>query len=199
MTAEAPVLSTSGNDDRGEGLQDASYYHARTRSRESPTATPLDDDDDITLTATVGSPTVGAVANALAPFKRVYFYAESNTIAENAPDGTDEENDGPRHWRLIASLGKGAYERRTAGDSYLYEVEIEAGDIFAIVDDDGEGEYTGNVIAIGVRDDYELPVLGDDPSTPETVETDFATAVMEEYVGLVGLVSTETVTIPINP
>ena len=151
-------------------------------------ADPADDRDDITLTATVTVPSsddtdTRQLNETHAPFKRVYFYAESS-----------EHNDGPRHWRLIHSLGKGAYERRTAGDNtYVYEAEVDAGDFYDIVDDevveDDMEQYAGRVIAIGVWEDLDaMGAIADDPLTTEVTEpTDDAEAAVPGVTGLVAV------------
>ena len=91
------------------------------------------------------------------PFKRVYFYGRSN-------NGTGHDT-----WRLIRSLGRSAYEDRVAPAPYVYKVEYRnAGDLYDLLDDsEGEDNFTGGmVIAIGVRDDYEVVI------TEAMMETD---------------------------
>ena len=143
----------------------------------------LDDGDDVTLTATVTpDPATNAVGTLRPPpFKRVYFYA----LSTNA---TTQES-----WRLIDSLGKTAFERRAAlDDTYDYEVEIDAGDYYALVDDSGgEDEHTvGMVIAIGVKDDYVQTITAAVPDNADTPAVDESKpAVTVERMGVVGLVS----------
>ena len=108
----------------------------------------LDDGDDIEFTITVDVPEDTESTHldeTDAPFKRIYLYAESS-----------EDNDGPVHLRLIDSFAKTAYDEGADGTpEYVYEVEINAGDLFAMVDDDGKGAYAGKIIAIGVQNDLE--------------------------------------------
>ena len=142
----------------------------------------FDENDDITLTATVTTAVAGA---SNLPFKRVYFYAESA-----------EGNGAAQHWRLIDSLGKAAYEETATATEFTYEIEIEGGDLYAIVDDDGEDDYTGNFIAIGVMDDTDAVVAaaGDDTADPVVPPT----LAVRENIGVVGMVSDDTVEIEVE-
>ena len=138
----------------------------------------FDDGDEITLTATVT-----AADN---PFMRVYFYA----LSQNAGDATDP--DVVEDWRLLGSISRNGAIPTTPAVGYEYELEIDAVDFFAIVDDDGKGMYggstgapSGRVIAIGVQNDVEA-VTG--VTADEEAEVMAVTAV-EEQLGAVGLVA----------
>ena len=150
----------------------------------------MDDGDDIELTATVNVPdadvaTTRQIDETDPPFKRVYFYGQST-------NGTGQEN-----WRLIDSVARRGYDDGDASGEYIYEVEINAADYYAIVDNDGRGNHTGGmVIAIGVANDLEaLDAIVDDPDT-----TDDETAAAEAAVsGVVGLVSAPVAIPTIDP
>ena len=155
---------------------------------------PFDENDDITLRATVtvpiittGTPTADDYAATL-PFKRVYFYAMSS-----------DDNDAASHWRLIDSLGKAAYEETTTATEFTYEIEIEGGDLYAIVDDDSGENYDGgattgtDLIAIGVLDDTDA-VTADPAADPPVTASDS----VRENVGVVGMVSDDNIQIRVE-
>ena len=177
MASSAANVAPQG----GAGLADgiASGVTITVVTTGTPTG-PLDDGDDITLTAQVNVPdadvsTTRQIDETDPPFKRVYFYALST-------NGTGQEN-----WRLIDSLGRNAYDDGPAtGAEYLYEVEINAADYYDIVDNDGRGDHMGGmVIAVGVANDLEaLEAVVDDPSTTPD-ETAAAEAAVRGVVGLV--------------
>ena len=157
----------------------------------------LDDGDDIDIRVTVNVrnedlATTRQVDETDAPFKRIYLYAETST-----------DNDGPVHWRLIDSFGRAAYDDGDPAGEYVYETEINAGDLFAIVDEDGEDEYSGRIVAIGVQDDLDaVPARAasdgpdGDPNTDDDVE---AADAIPALTGVVGLISTPSAEFDIDP
>ncbi|MDE0082088.1 MAG: hypothetical protein OXT72_05515 [Gammaproteobacteria bacterium] len=152
-----------------------------------------DDDDEIVLTA-LANPTGArddantevneAQAN---PFKRVLFYALSNTT----------QNDAVGDWRFIGSVWKNDSEDGTVANTYNYVLETDAGEVAAIMDDRGGDDYTDvSIIAIGIREDVaaEDAVAADATATPAVA----AEAEVKASTGVVGLVSaaaTQTFTI----
>ena len=174
MEESGANVSAQGGD--GTGVVDGIDDNVTIAVAVSPATGTVDDGDDITLTATV---TVDAtddddtrqIDETDPPFKRVYFYAQSTN------------NAGQQSWRLIESLGRNAYDDGTADNTIVYEVEINAADYYAIVDDDGRGNHTtGMVIAIGVAND--LPAMAEREAS-EGVTQDAAEPAVRGVVGLV--------------
>ena len=143
-------------------------------------ATLDDDDDEVTLTATATAASADdantepdeSTAN---PFKRVLFYALSST--------TDNPN-AVADWRFIGSVSK------NDADGLVYTLETDAGEIAAIMDDNGGDDYStasGNIIAIGIKDDVAAEdAVADDPDTTGDDETE---GEVKARTGVVGLVS----------
>ena len=159
-----------------------------TPSETGSATSELDDGDDIELRVVVDVPDADVpgtrqIDETDPPFKRVYFYAESS-----------DDNDGPRHWRLIDSLGRSAYDDPASTDTgeYVYEVEVNAGDLFGDVDDDGKGDYSGRVMAIGVWNDLEAVAereASDPDGTPGSGDEIEAAPAETAVPGVAGLIS----------
>ena len=151
----------------------------------------LDDGDDIKFTVMVGvvdadDDITRQLDETDPPFKRIYLYAESSA-----------DNDGPKHWRLIDSFAKTAYDEGATGNpEFVYEVEINAGDLFNMVDDDGKGDYSGRIIAIGVQNDLEALdaiVASNGPDGEANTDDDIEAATAETAKEGVGLVAATAV------
>ena len=144
-----------------------------------------DDDDEIVLTATADPTSATDDANTEVdeseanPFKRVLFYALSNTV----------QNTAVGDWRFIGSVSKNdSEEDGTTANTYNYTLETDAGELAAIMDDRGADDYTtGSIIAIGIREDVaaEDAVEADAAATPPVT----AEAEVKASQGVVGLVS----------
>ena len=149
-------------------------------------AAPLDDDEDkITFTATAAlsltdNPNTAVDETSDNPFKRVLFFA----LHGGAATVNDVEVPAAlhSHWRYIGAVAK------SDADGVEYKLEMDAGELADIMDDDDGEDYSGQVIAIGIRNDVaaEAAVAG----TGE--ELTGAQGEVKGSTGLVGKVATPT-------
>ena len=93
----------------------------------------MEDEDDEASTLEIKA----EVTRTENPFESVRFYAAAKTADE---DNTD--------LRFIASVPE--YSARESGGTWTYTARVSADDFYAAVD--GDGEYSGNVYAVGVRE-----------------------------------------------